>query len=131
MIYFIQAEKLRLIKIGFCKSEFHVIERLKELQIGSPDKLNLIGIISPHGTKSFEALLHRQFKHIHSHGEWFFENDKLLSYIVNCRNLPKECNLPINLINLSSNITSIVSNNTSVVKPCKFNHFPLVFPYTI
>jgi len=77
LIYFIQAEN-KLIKIGNC---FNIQERLSTFQIGSSEKLTLIGFIE---SKSItEKELHKKFNYCRSHGEWFFPDKMLLKFINN------------------------------------------------
>ena len=78
MIYFIQGEKTRLIKIGYSKED-RIVSRLVEIQSLSPDILTLLKIIE--GDTSAEASLHRQFKELRCHGEWFKTSKRLLSFI--------------------------------------------------
>lgn len=66
-IYFVQAQNLKLIKIGHAKGS--VASRLASLQTGSPDRLVLLGAMA--GTRTDEQALHAEFKYAHSHGEWF------------------------------------------------------------
>lgn len=68
MIYFIQAEGVGHIKIGFTDSEDAGV-RLATLQTGSPVQLRLIGTIP--GTVEDEKNLHRRFASECVHGEWF------------------------------------------------------------
>lgn len=67
MIYFIKAGTRRLVKIGYSKS--HPMARLKALQTGSVDRLELIGMLD--GEPRDEAEWHRRFKHLRVTGEWF------------------------------------------------------------
>jgi len=73
-VYFIQgADK---IKIGISQSPK---KRLATLQCTSPIPLKMLAICKG-GTK-LEKKLHKQFKHLRSHGEWFRAEPELLSYI--------------------------------------------------
>ncbi|KKK58276.1 hypothetical protein LCGC14_3046080 [marine sediment metagenome] len=76
MIYFIQAEN-DLIKIGYTND---VKQRLRTLRTMSPERLNLMKTIK--GDQKQETLLHRRFKHLRSHGEWFRSEQELLDYII-------------------------------------------------
>lgn len=81
MIYFVQGEVTRRIKIGVTKRFIH--SRLGALQTGSPDKLIFLG--ARPGDERTEYKLHQQFGDSHSHGEWFHETEELLNYIsCNC-----------------------------------------------
>lgn len=72
LVYFIQAENGGDVKIG---SSSKVDERLKQLQIASPEKLKVTNII-PGGVEK-EKELHKEFKSIKKEGEWFKPTQKL------------------------------------------------------
>ncbi len=77
LIYFIQGEKTKLIKIG--KANVSIESRLNRIQALSPDKLNFIG-----GTfepEYLEVRLHRKFESYRMHGEWFQPNKDLIEFI--------------------------------------------------
>lgn len=78
MIYFIQAEGVGHIKIGFTDSEDAMV-RLGMLQVGSPVPLRLLGTIP--GTTTDEKDFHRRFASAKVHGEWFRPIAELLSLI--------------------------------------------------
>jgi Meiotically up-regulated gene 113 len=65
-VYFVKAEKIGLVKIGVAKN---VRARLSELQVGSPDRLLLLGFIQ--GDEATERRLHALFREKHVIGEWF------------------------------------------------------------
>ena len=67
MIYFIRAGRKRQVKIGYSKD--HPLKRLKTLQTGSVDELELIGMLE--GEPRDEAEWHRRFRHLRIRGEWF------------------------------------------------------------
>ena len=77
MIYFIQGEITRRIKIG-CTTRF-IHSRMGALQIGSPDKLVFLG--ARPGDERTEYELHNKFQDAYSHGEWFHESQDLTRYI--------------------------------------------------
>lgn len=77
LVYFILAENNK-IKIG---STNNMEGRLSSLSIISPCKLELLGVIE--GDHKKEKELHKKFKHIHSHGEWFNQHPELLKFIKN------------------------------------------------
>ena len=56
------------IKIGKAKN---VKQRIKELQIGSAEKLSLIKAYYLNDYSQFETMLHRKFKKYNTQGEWF------------------------------------------------------------
>lgn len=61
-------------------------ERIKSLRSSSPDTLIFFGGII--GDRNEESKLHKKFKYLKSHGEWFNENEELYdfinSYTINC-----------------------------------------------
>ena len=75
-VYFIEAPKVQLIKIGFTAD---VPKRLTSLQTMSPISLRLRGSFS--GTRNDEHQLHEQFKHLRTHGEWFRSDPSLIGTI--------------------------------------------------
>lgn len=81
-VYFIQAHQSKRVKIG---STSDPQTRLSTLQIGSPEKLRLIGTIPCHDSteaRSRESELHRLFKRVGIHGEWFDFDDELIDYLI-------------------------------------------------
>jgi len=74
-VYFVQAGN-GLIKIGM---SLNVNSRIKALQQASPLKLSLLKTID--GGRKMEASLHKTFKHLRSHGEWFFPQQDLITFI--------------------------------------------------
>lgn len=77
MIYFLQGEHTRRIKIGVTTR--FIRSRIGALQIGSPDKLVFLGACP--GDEKTEYELHNMFSEHHSHGEWFNESPALVSHI--------------------------------------------------
>jgi hypothetical protein len=75
MIYFIRAGRKRLVKIGYSKG--HPSIRLKTLQTGSIEPLELIGMLD--GDPRDEAEWHRRFRHLRVTGEWFRWTSELSS----------------------------------------------------
>lgn len=67
MIYFAHAVGTDLVKIGFTAGE--PAKRLKELQTGCPQRLELLAAIE--GTEADEGRWHRDFATDRSKGEWF------------------------------------------------------------
>lgn len=80
MIYFIHAPLAKKIKIGFTSKE-SPIDRLKELQTGSPERLLILGFVK--GDKKLEKELHQTYRLHYSHGEWFNESclNQVIGYI--------------------------------------------------
>ncbi len=75
-IYFIRAETGQ-IKIGFTRG---TATRLAALQCGSPVILKILGAFEAE-SESIERRLHRHFRHLHLHGEWFRGEHDLLAAI--------------------------------------------------
>ncbi len=65
-VYFILNAELRAVKIGYAQN---AKSRLSELQVSSPDKLELVASVA--GTKSDEAAMHRALSDRKRSGEWF------------------------------------------------------------
>lgn len=69
MIYFLRANGLDMVKIGYTRDEDSFQTRLQALQTGVPWKLELLRIIE--GEQALEGVLHRFFADRRHHGEWF------------------------------------------------------------
>jgi hypothetical protein len=76
-VYFVQAGKNH-IKIG---SAFNPIERIRTLQTGCPDFLNLLGVIPSYVFRRRETDLHELFSKWRVDGEWFEPSYDILDYI--------------------------------------------------
>lgn len=88
-VYFIKNDEVDKVKIGFSNDPF---ARLGVLQVGSANRLRLIGIIA--APFAVEAILHSQFREGHSHGEWFYDRGIISQYLTEmtygepmCRNI--------------------------------------------
>lgn len=77
MIYFIQNESNRAIKIGFTGED--VPSRMAQLQTASPDRLKLLGSIP--GTTEDECFLHEMLDSYRMSGEWFRPHRDVISWI--------------------------------------------------
>jgi hypothetical protein len=76
-IYFVQAGGPgRPVKIGYSN---HLTNRLIGMQTGCPDPLEVL--LAVKGERGDEADLHRRFKGLRIHGEWFRADLELLRYI--------------------------------------------------
>lgn len=95
MVYFIQGEITRLIKIGCtircpqlrtpnAKKEERKGQcfRIEELQTGSPDELVVLACVPQWGVKE-EYALHKRFAHLRVRGEWFRPEKELLDFVGN------------------------------------------------
>jgi hypothetical protein len=80
LVYFLQAEQLRLIKVGVAND---LARRIGNLRTGSPDKLIILGIMRPmdRSATSLEQEIHSRFWADRHHGEWFDPSAGLLDYI--------------------------------------------------
>lgn len=76
MVYFVQGEKMRLIKIG--QTSRHLKKRFDTLQVGSPDRLVVVGVIL---NRSSDAPYHVRFSKSWVHGEWFRPTAHLMGFI--------------------------------------------------
>ena len=74
MVYFIQGEQTKLIKIGKADD---VLVRLRMLQCGSPDRLMVLKVEAD----ASERIYHLQFARDRVHGEWFSPSADLMAFI--------------------------------------------------
>lgn len=75
-VYFVEAEGLARVKIGF---SIQLDKRLADLQTASPCKLNLLRRVR--ATLHVEQALLALFHEFHIHGEWFSLHPTLASFI--------------------------------------------------
>lgn len=80
VVYFIQARTIGLVKIGLARD---ANSRMKELQIGCPDELVMLGWIEHPRPSAFEAALHRTFSKLRVRGEWYLPDPAILELIAN------------------------------------------------
>jgi hypothetical protein len=80
-VYFIAAETVGAVKIGFSRN--HPRARLKHLQIGCPVPLKLLSFTE--GTNDDELRLHASYSDLRIHGEWFRLEGRLIDVV---RDLP-------------------------------------------
>lgn len=78
MIYFILAEELNRVKIGYTSSS--VDERYASLQISSPCELKILYFT--HGNMKREKHFHNLFAEYHIRGEWFEYKGKLKFFLM-------------------------------------------------
>ena len=105
MLYFVKAEGVGHIKIGFVEG-VDATKRLCELQVGSPVRLTLLG--TQPGDRAAEMDLHRRFASACVHGEWFQPVEELLDLIGNVEGL--KCG-PVAVIERSVQIKILTVNN--------------------
>lgn len=67
-VYFIESERLRMVKIG-CAND--PVRRCASLQTGSADRLILRGAWKTDDAPRLESMLHRVHAREREHGEWF------------------------------------------------------------
>jgi hypothetical protein len=89
MIYFIQGEITRRIKIGYTACEIFE-DRFQPMKSSSPDQLRFIGGMI--GDRRREKEIHNLFYGCHSHGEWFDESQELYDFI------EENCHKTINMV---------------------------------
>lgn len=75
-VYFVNAEGLRLIKIGWTSN---IDRRMSQLIGASPVPLNLLDKWP--GTRFDEADFHKRWEHLRKHGEWFRAEAELVRWI--------------------------------------------------
>jgi len=75
-IYFIRNARAKAIKIG---RSVDPERRLGELQVGSPDQLELCALLPE--KYGLEAALHQHFGASHLFGEWFGETPELITFM--------------------------------------------------
>jgi len=75
MVYFIQGEQTKLIKIGRAGD---ILVRLQQLQCGSPDRLMVLAVaVDAYSDTSY----HIQFAAARVHGEWFKPSAEVMAFI--------------------------------------------------
>ncbi len=77
-VYFVRAKTVGLIKIGIATLPNR---RLNALQVGSPDRLEIVGLIRAKNHADLERELHSRFSRLRVHGEWFSPGPALLKFI--------------------------------------------------
>lgn len=75
LVYFLTCDDVR-VKIGWTGGS--VRKRMKDLQTGNPDRLNLI--LSVPGIQGDETRLHRRFAPDRGLGEWFAFDEPVMTY---------------------------------------------------
>ena len=75
-IYMARAGKEGMVKIGLAAS---VNSRVKDLQIGSSEKLEVIRVVD--GNHQMERWFHYRFSNLRKHGEWFVFTPEMLTVL--------------------------------------------------
>lgn len=78
-VYFIQAGRNGLVKIGWCK-DIYPEKRMSVLQIGCPETLEIVYSIHP-CSRTFEGFLHKEFRKDRVRGEWFTYSQEIKEFI--------------------------------------------------
>jgi hypothetical protein len=81
MVYFIEGEQTKRIKIGKADD---VMTRLRMMQCGSPDRLTVLKVVTERVSDVVhlsERLYHLQFALDRIHGEWFKPSADLMAFI--------------------------------------------------
>lgn len=78
-VYFVQYRKDMPIKIGYTKSW---ADRREAFKTWCPYPVKPLKVIR--ASRRIEQLLHNLFKEFNTNGEWFENNEKILSFINNC-----------------------------------------------
>ena len=78
--YFILAREASKVKIGQCRETNPPVKRLKALQTGSPEYLEVL-LLLPHKPPFEEIQMHRRFSQYRIQGEWFDYRGELKSFI--------------------------------------------------
>jgi len=68
-----------MIKIG--RTHSAVDGRLRQLQLGSPVPLVLVGFFRAPNAALAERRAHALWRELREHGEWFHSNDEILSWV--------------------------------------------------
>lgn len=76
MVYFIQGEQTKRIKIG--KTSTTVQQRLADLQVGSAEKLTCLAVIED---AEDDVPYHARFQVERVRGEWFQPSERLMAFI--------------------------------------------------
>jgi hypothetical protein len=82
MIYFLKAEGIDKIKIGHVKGDCSsriLRKRMLELRGGCPVPIACVGMME--GDLVDERAIHRKYRQIHSHCEWFYASSELMTFI--------------------------------------------------
>lgn len=80
-VYLLRDSLLGAVKIGYAATDYK--RRVKALQSGCPQEINLIAIIQDKDASRIERELHRKYKGQSLRGEWFLLSDSDIDDIVN------------------------------------------------
>lgn len=85
IVYFFRGRETQRVKIGFTSNS--VWDRLASCQTGSPDPLEMMGIVE--APLAVERELHKMLEQYHSHNEWFNGTSALFQFIHQISHMPK------------------------------------------
>ena len=86
-VYLIQEGDSQTYKIGVTKNQVE-IGRLKNLQTGNSDELNVVNVFKCEHYHKLETMLHNRYNGVNKRGEWFNLNDEeVLAFTETCKNL--------------------------------------------
>lgn len=72
-------------KIGIAKNPS---QRIKQLQTGNSDKLQIIETYQSENASKIESALHHRYAHVRNEGEWFdMSITEEVSFVEQCRNI--------------------------------------------
>lgn len=111
LIYFIEAEGQRRVKIGYTSS---IERRIPTLKTSSPFKLKLL--FSLGGTRKDEQELHKRFTHLRTNGEWFRLDSEILWHIETLKGGSKTCTALTHLLTPTGRLTYYCCINAGVPK---------------
>src|SRR4051812_36646270 len=77
MVYFGSGKTSRAVKIGYTEGEPE--RRLRALQTGSPERLELVAVVD--ADREFEQGLHHHLRAHRNHGEWFAPVPEVLEIV--------------------------------------------------
>ena len=80
VVYFILAPKAQMVKIGQCREGDPPTNRLKALQTGNPETLEVLLVLDCKPPFE-EDQLHWRFRKYRGSGEWFEYRDELLDFV--------------------------------------------------
>ncbi|GBQ89056.1 GIY-YIG nuclease family protein [Asaia krungthepensis] len=73
-VYLAQGCETKLVKIGFSQQTW---ERVRTVTCAGTDKLTLLRVMP--GGRVAEQWMHREFKHLRCHGEWFSFDSRMMT----------------------------------------------------
>lgn len=119
MIYFIQNTTSLMIKIGYTGGD--PAQRLRSLQTGHADRLELLGSIR--GDKHLERTLHRKLNKHRVTGEWFRPDDEVMKLMDSLLHVSESGNLDLsalaNVCRCAGTVTGTCGHEVVLVHPLR------------